>query len=64
MNEYATLLLVFWLRRLGQYCKVMQKPSIVAFTTVMLLVSPFVAVVLRERPIGEHAPNGVAEFAA
>ena len=38
--------------------------SIVALkTATLLLAPPFVELVLRESPIGEHATNGVAESA-
>ena len=39
------------------------KPSIVALKTATLLASPFVELVLRESPTGEHATKGVAESA-
>ena len=39
------------------------EPSIVALKTATLLTSPFVELVLRESPVGEHATNGVAESA-
>ena len=37
------------------------EPSIVSLKTATLLASPFVELVLRESPVGEHAANGVAE---
>ena len=39
------------------------EPSTVALKTATLLASPFVGLVLRESPVGEHATNGVAESA-
>ena len=39
------------------------EPSIVALKTATFLASPFVELVLRESPVGEHATNGVAESA-
>ena len=38
-------------------------PSIEVLKTATLLASPFVELVLRESPAGEHATNGVAESA-
>ena len=39
------------------------EPSIGALKTATLLASPFVALSLRESPVGEHVTNGVAESA-
>ena len=39
------------------------EPSIAALKTSTLLASPFVELVLRENPVGEHATNGVSESA-
>ena len=66
MSEYATSWLVSLLRRLGYRRVILQsdgEPSIVALKTATLLASPFVDLVLRDRPVGEHATNGVAESA-
>ena len=66
MSECATSWLVSLLRRLGYRRATLQsggEPSIVALKTATLLASPFVELVLRESPVGEHATNGVAESA-
>ena len=39
------------------------EPSSVALKTAALLSAPFVELVLRESPVGEHATNVVPEFA-
>ena len=39
------------------------EPSIVALRAATLLPAPFVELVLRESPVGEHATNNVAESA-
>ena len=36
---------------------------VAALKTATLLISPFVELVLREYPLGQHATNGVAESA-
>ena len=66
MSEYATSWMVPMLQRLRNLRAILQsdgEPSIVALTTATLLAAPFVEMVLRERPVGEHATNGVAESA-
>ena len=66
MSESATAWLASLLRRLGYRRAILQsdgEPPIVALKTATLLASPFVELVLRESPVGEHATNGVAEFA-
>ena len=66
VSEYATSWLVSLLRRLGYRRAMLHsdgEPSIVARKTATLLASPFVALVLRESPVGEHATNGVSESA-
>ena len=66
MTECATSWLVSTLRRLGYRRVILQsdgEPSIVALKTATLLATPFVELVLRESPVGEHASNGVAESA-
>ena len=58
--------MVSLLRRLGYRRATLQsdgEPPIVALKTPPLLAAPFVELVLRERPVGEHATNGVAESA-
>ena len=66
-SEYATSWLVSLLRRLGVIAKrrnkVMDQPINRSSQTATLLVAPFVDLVLRECPVGEHAINGVAESA-
>ena len=54
------------LRRLGYRRAILHsdgEPSIVALNTATLLAAPYVKLVLRESPVGEHATNGVAESA-
>ena len=66
VSKYATSCLVSLLRRLGYRRAILQsdgEPSIEALKTATLLASPFVELVLRESPVGEHAANGVAESA-
>ena len=66
MSEYATAWLVSLLRRLGYRRAILQsdgEPSSVALKTATLLAAPFVELVLRQSPVGEHATNGVAESA-
>ena len=41
-----------------EYSRAMESPSIVALKTATLLASPFVELVLRESPVGEHATCG------
>ena len=63
MSEHATSWLVSLLRRLGYRRAILRGdggPSIVALNTSTLLASPFVELVLRESPVGEHATNSVA----
>ena len=66
VSEYVTSWLVSLLRQLGCRRAILHsdgEPSIVALKTATLLASPFVELVLRESPVGEHATNGVAESA-
>ena len=66
VSEYATSWLVSLLRRLGYRRAILQsdgEPSIVTLKTATLLASPSVGLVLRERPVGEHVMNIVAESA-
>ena len=66
VSEYATSWLVSLVRRLGYRRAILQsdgEPSIVTLKTATLLASPSVGLVLRERPVGEHVMNGVAESA-
>ena len=66
LSESATSWLVSLLRRHGYRRAILQsdgEPSIEAVKTATLLTCPFVELVLRESPVGEHATNGVAESA-
>ena len=66
VSEYVTSWLVSLLRRPGYRRAMLQcdrEQSIVALKTSTLLASPFVELVLRESPVGEHATNGAAESA-
>ena len=66
VSEYGTSWLVSLRLRLEYRRATLQsvgEPSIVALQTATSLAAPCVDLVLRERPVGEHATNGVAESA-